>query len=310
MFRSVGLRLILISRSEPWLRIQSWPDLESGCGRDRGGSRLPPHRKPLTDLTPAQELQGQLFWEIVDRIAEWKLKPEVASAEDVVLDYLENKSGQLRETRLRQKVLELWKALESLTGLGAVGITEMFERHPTSFSRAMTLFFLRQNCAELLDFQHPLMTETDWLVSAILFGVRSGWQEFPLEFRDLLGLSLAVPHRMAAKSQQMAHTRLEIGDPPPRCIPLRELFLSDWDKKQQEAASFLAKKRGWDCMQTTIQLNNGTYELRGSRSGMQIMTDSEPAITREIDKDRFFRNLAKEKIASKEEMEVHKILQI
>ena len=154
------------------------------------------------------------------------------------------------------------------------------------------------------------MTETDWLVSAILFGVRSGWQEFPLEFRDLLGLSLAVPHRMAAKSQQMAHTRLEIGDPPPRCIPLRELFLSDWDKKQQEAASFLAKKRGWDCMQTTIQLNNGTYELRGSRSGMQIMTDSEPAITREIDKDRFFRNLAKEKIGSKEEMEVHKILQI
>ncbi len=24
-----------------------WPDLESGCGRDRGGSRLPPHRKLL-----------------------------------------------------------------------------------------------------------------------------------------------------------------------------------------------------------------------------------------------------------------------
>ena len=264
----------------------------------------------LTDLSPAQELQGQLFWEIVDRIAEWKLRPEVVNAEDVVLDYLKDKSGQLRETRLRQKVLELWKALESLTGLGAVGITEMFERHPTPFSRAMTLFFLHQNCAELLEFQHPLMTEIDWLVSAILFGVRSGWQEFPLELRNPMGLSLAVPHRMAAKSHHVARTRLEIGDSPPRCIPLRELFLADWGKKQQAAARFLAKKRGWDCMQTTIHLNNGTYELRGSRSGMQIMTEGEPAITHEIDRDRFFRNLAKEKIASKEEMEVHKILQI
>ena len=261
-----------------------------------------------TSLSGARELQGQLFWEIVDCLADWNLSPGGRSAEDVVLDYLEKQSGQLQETRLKQKVVELWNALESLTGLGAVGTTEMFERHPTSFSRSMTLLFLRRNCTQLLEFQHSLLTEVDWLAAALLFGVRSGWQELPLELRSASGLAQAVSHRMAAMSQKLAETGLDLGTPPPRCRPLRELFQSDWDKRHQRAARYLAQKQGWDCIQSTIHLNNGQYELRGSRGGIQILVNGEPTISYEVDAKRFFKNMTEARISGKEELEVRKIL--
>ncbi len=287
----------ILAGLEPWLR----------HGRAQANLTI---SDIAASVSGARELQGQLFWEIVDCLVHCQSTSDAASAEDTVLNYLEEKSGQMQETRLKQKVVELLDALESLTGLGAVGTTEMFERHPTPFSRAMTLLFLRRNCMQLLEFRHPLLTEADWLTSALLFGVRSGWQELPLELRNTPGLTRAVSHRMAALAQTWAETGLDLGTPPPRCRPMRELFMSDWSKRHQEAARYLAQKRNWDCIQFAVHLRHGQYELRVSRSGIQIWADTAPSIAYEVDAEHFLENLAHAQIDVREVQKIYGILKI
>ena len=260
-----------------------------------------------SDSTGIQNLQRRLYWGIVNRVAPWRCRTNAARPEDIVLDCLEEEASQLPE-RLRQKITELRKALEDLTGLGAMGTTEMFQTFPSPFSRALTLLFLRQTCDQLLEFQHPILTEDDWLAAALLFGIRSGWQELPLDLRSKRDLAPAISHCMATIAQQLAQTDLALGTPPPRPRPLREVFMCDWTKRHQEAARLLAGRQGWDCLQTTIDLSDGHYELRSRRGAMQILMDGEPRITYAVKRDRFFQHLANEKIPVKAELEARKIL--
>ena len=258
--------------------------------------------------TDARALQKQLYWGVVERLTTQKASEDAAS---LVLDYLEESARQLPESALKQKFQDLWRTLESLTGLSDMGTTEIFERHPTAFSRAMALFFLRPTCAQLLDFRHPLLTEADWLAAAILCGARGGWQELPTDLRDIPGLAPAVSHRMAAMSQRLAETNLEVGVAPARCRPLRELFQAAAGTRaaHREARLLLARKYDWDCIQTTIQLNEGQYALRGSGRGVQITFQGEPKnFVCEVEEERFFQHLANERIARKWEEEVRKMI--
>lgn len=261
----------------------------------------------LSDSAGIQKLQRKLYWVIVDRVAPWRFISNAARPEDIVLECLEEESGQLPE-RLKQKVTELRNALEDLTGLGALGTTEMFQRFPTPFSRALTLLFLRQTCDQLLEFDHPLLTEDDWLAAALLFGIRSGWQELPLDLRRMQDLAPAVSHRMATIAQQKAQTDLALGPLPVRPTPLREVFMDDWKSRHQEAARLLALKQGWGCLQTTINLSGGHYELRGQGGSVQIVMTGEPRMTYAVNRDRFFQHLANERIPIKAELEARKIL--
>ena len=77
-------------------------------------------------------------------------------------------------------VRNLKNTLDSLTGLGDASPTELFERHVAPFEHAMTLFFLRRDCTDLLEYSNDQLSDLDWLVAAILYGVRDGWLELPL----------------------------------------------------------------------------------------------------------------------------------
>lgn len=267
-----------------------------------------------SDSVGTRVLQQQLYWGIVERLVEEKSADRSMSAKNTVLDYLEDRAGQIQNP-LGKRVREFREALKNLTGLRALGITEMFERFPSSFSRALTLFFLRRNCAQLLEFQHPLLTEDDWLAVALLFGVRSGWQELPLDLRNIQKdiLSRAISHRMAGMAHRMAQTSIDLGEPPQRPQPLREIFMGDWKKRHQDAALKLVEKQKWtDCIQTTIKLSNGHYKLSGRRNGgIQISWQGTPEdISHDVTKDRFLQHLAEEKIDRKTVDKVYSTLNI
>ena len=61
----------------------------------------------------------------------------------------------------------------------------------------MILFFLRRDCADLLEFDDDRLNEADRLAAAVLFGLRDGWLGLPLRLRAVPGLSAAVSYRMA-----------------------------------------------------------------------------------------------------------------
>ena len=172
----------------------------------------------------------------------------------------------------------------------------------------MTLFLLRRNCADLVDFRSDLLAEPDWLAAAILFGVRDGWMDLPLRLRAGRELSDAVSHRMARLSHQLAGTDLDLGEAPARVRPLRELFGdgSNWRSREKAAAGALAKAQKWDCAHTRIRLRQGEYKLTVAGGSTYIDLPGEPSVSLEIDQNRFFELLARTRPDHETEAKIRK----
>lgn len=277
---------------------------------------------PMISILGAWERRGRspdngdvlqsLFWGAVDKIVAWRSSQSSQSALDVLLGHLESAGEQL-DDRMKLALSKLAKDLRALAGFSDSTVTELFERHPKSFSRVMTLFFLREECAELLEFRHPLLNETDYVAASILFAARDGWLGLPLELRDHPGLQDAVSHRMAAMAHRMIKTGIEFGAPPTRPTPLRELFLPGsrgWTKAQEKAALMLARDCKWDCIQTRVSLGNGDYKLNVDGKGMHILIAGEAkAVETEVDGGQFFAHLEREFLASKLDRKVRDLLE-
>ena len=241
--------------------------------------------------------QAHLFWGAVDSVVAWKRARGAGSsrsAEDALLDCLETASTTL-DARLQAGAGRLRDTLMSLRGLAGATAGELFGRHATPLARAMTLFFLRRDCADLLDFEHERLHEQDRLAAAVLFGARDGWLGLPLRLRAFPGLPAAVSHRMAQMAQRLGGTDLDLGDLPPRVRPLRELFGdgASWGPRESRAALELARANRWDCVRTRISLSRGDYTLTVEGGAAHIEVPGEPRIAAQVDPDRFFACLAR-----------------
>ena len=257
------------------------------------------------------EAQSRIFWQAVDRLTQWRGSGSVGSAEEVLIGHL-RQGSQGFQNALRMKFLGLADALEAMTGFGDLEPTAVLRQHPTPFSCAMTLFSVRESCADLIEFRHPLLTEADWVAAAILFAARDGWERLPLSVRQFQGLSEAVAHRMANMAHSLMHSGVRLGDPPARCRPLRELFSAspDWSSRERDAAKLLADKSGWDCVQTTISLGRGEYKLTVSEKDVQLVLRGEPkAVGTGIDRNRFYDSMASERVPMKLEARVRQMLE-
>ena len=266
--------------------------LGSWIGEGTGSSPAPPDAE--RDRVALQNAsQARLFWEAVERLVAWREAGRRGSAENVLIDHLAAAADSL-DPRLQAGVRKLHDTLDSLTGLAGATAGELFQRHDTPLAHAMTLFFLRRDCADLHDYASDRLAEPDWLAAAILFGVRDGWMHLPLRLRDGRALSDAVSHRMARLSHRIAGTGLDLGEPPPRVRPLRELFGdgSAWRARQKSAALTLARAQKWDCVHTRIGLGAGEYRLVVKAGSTSIEVPGEPRISPGVERDRFFELLS------------------
>ena len=241
--------------------------------------------------------QTKLFWGSVQRLVEWREAGRPGSAENVLIEHLAAATADL-DPRLQAGVGKLHDTLVSLTGLGDATVSELFERHDTPLAHAMTLFFLRPDCADLLDYESDRLTEPDWLAAAILFGVRDGWMNLPLRHRGGRELADAVSHRMARLSHRIAETGLDLGEAPARVPPLRELFGDGpgWRAGENAAALELVRAQKWDCVHTRINLGPGEYRLTVRGGSTQIELPGEPRISPEVDRGRFLELLARTRL--------------
>ncbi|MCE2541465.1 MAG: hypothetical protein J4G16_14130 [Acidobacteria bacterium] len=281
----------ILSGLRGWMRSGDSSGMPSGEAAGASGPGAGSDSPHSSDVQAT--CQARLFWGAVDGVVAWKRAGGGGSAEEALLDYLETASKTL-DARLQAGAGRLRDTLSSLRGLVGATAGELFERHATPLARAMTLFFLRRDCADLLDFEHDRIHEQDRLAAAVLFGVRDGWLGLPLRLRAVPGLSAAVSHRMAQMAQRLAGADLDLGDRPPRVQPLRELFGdgSSWGPRESRAALELARAGRWDCLRTRISLPRGAYRLTIEGGAVHIELPGEPRITPQVDPDRFFACLA------------------
>ena len=253
--------------------------------------------------------QDVLLWGAVDRLLEQKNAGPATSAEEVLLDYLDAETPKL-DARLQAGARRLHDTLVSLTGLADATSSELFDRHETPLARAMILFFLRDRCTELLEFRSDELREPDWLTAAILFGAREGWVGLPLPLRAVPGLADSASHRMAQMAHRIAGTDLDLGTPPARARPLRELFGDGrtWGAKENAAATELAQVLKWDCVRTRINLGQGEYKLTVHGGSVHIELSGKPGLDTRVDPERFFHCLAETRVGTNVEEKVRKTL--
>ena len=258
-----------------------------------------------------QRSQAMLFWDAVDRLAAWREAGGAGGSEDAVIESLDAASARLGP-RLQAGVGKLRDTLESLTGLPDATTSDVLERHDTPLAHAMTLFLLRRDCADLVDFRSDRLGEADWLAAAILFGVRDGWLNLPLRLRALPGLAAAVSHRMAGLAHRIAGTGIELGEPPARIRPLRELLGdgSAWRSGKKSAVLLLARTEKWDCVHTRIRLRPGEYRITVASGSTCIDLPGEPDVSPEIDVGRFLRFLAEARLDHETEARVRELLRV
>ena len=275
----------------------------------REGAAVPPAGFDADPNDLWNTSQATLFWRAVERLVIWRNAGRTGSAEDSMIEFLSESLPSL-DPRLKGGVSDLRDTLVSLTGLGAATASELFDRHDTPFARALTLFYLRRDCADLFDYESDRIAEQDWLAAAILFGVRDGWMSLPLRLRTGRQLSDAVSHRMACLSHRISNTDLHLGHPTPRVHPLRELFGdgSAWKSAEKSAALALARLQKWNCVHTRINLGPGEHKLTVKGGSIHIEMPGEPRISPEIDTGRFFDLLARTRLDHVIEAEVRKSL--
>ena len=273
--------------------------------RERAAPRPPAVDADSDRAALRRRFQARLFWEAVECLVKWREDGRAGSMENVVLDYLAQATTTL-DPRLQAGARKLHDTLESLTGLGDATVSELFDRHDTALAHALTLFFLRRDCADLFEYRSDRLGEPDWLAAAILFGVRDGWLGLPLRLRDLPGLAHAVSHRVARMSHRMAGSSLDLGETPARVLPLRERFGdgSALRPDARAAALELARLREWDCIFTRISLGAGEYTLTVKGGSLHIELPGEPRISPDIDSERFFDYLASARLDSGTEAKV------
>ena len=281
-----------------WMRAGSASSPAADTAADPGGS----HRL-------RNAFQDVLLWGAVDRLLDQKNAGPTTSAEEVLLDYLDAETPKF-DARLQAGAKKLHDTLVSLTGLADATSSELFDRHETPLARAMILFFLRDRCTELLEFRSDQLREPDWLTAAILFGAREGWVGLPLPLRAVPGLADAASHRMAQMAHRIAGTDLDLGTPPARARPLRELFGDGrtWGAKENAAATELAQASKWDCVRTRINLGQGEYKLTVHGSSVHIELSGKPGLDTRVDPERFFHCLAETRVGTNVEEKVRKTL--
>ena len=190
-------------------------------------------------------------------------------------------------------------------GLQGDRVSDMLYEYKRPMARAMILFVLRDHYTELADVFEQYcehLSETDRLAAAILFGAREGWLGLPVALRGTPELTAAVTHRMAARAHRVDNSGFDLGETPPRVIPLRELLgVADI---HQEAALLLARRMGWPCIRSRIALRRGEYRLAVEGGAAAIDFEGEAPVTTWVDHDELLARLASEPITPTVEEEV------
>ncbi len=316
LFGNLGGLSILASRiafdpDDNALPIQGIHPILSGLQSWVRDGRVAPESssRPNDPIELRDVSQAELLWKAIERLVASRKLGNTGRARNLMIEHLSDSIPDL-DGRLKTGVTNVRSTLESLMGLFGASTNELLDRHETPLARALTLFFLREDCSDLFGFESDRLNELDWLAAAILFGARDGWIGLPLSLRGNRGLSDAVACRMAQLSHRIAGTDLSFGEMPPRVRPLRELFGkgSDWKSMETKAAVELASKQKWNCILTRIFLRPGQYNLVVKQGSAQIELPGKPRITTEVDKDRFFELLSAARLEHHHTAKVRKAL--
>ncbi len=233
--------------------------------------------------------RARLYWGVVNSLIDNRAAGSTKTPIDVTIDYLQAQHEQINDPKIRQRLQNLLSDIRGAGGLGGGTITELLEKNNGSLSRPLLLFSLRESCVELLEFSHPLVSDTEVLLAGILFGVRDGWLQLPAELRGS-DLSRYVSHRMAAAEHRITSQLNTSATPWP--VPLRAYFTSHetFNHKVTAVAIDIASQCDWhNCIESHITLPDEELPKTFSRQGRQLVLPGLINIQTKLNEENFLQ---------------------
>lgn len=246
------------------------------------------------EISTQADTRARIFLGAIQSLSSANLQEHSQTPVDVVIRYLEGQINLLRKTEIGPRLERLIADMRGCLGLGSGTITELLQHHKGSLSRPLLLFCLRDTCRDLLEFSHPLLNDSEYILAGILFGVRDSWLQFPKELRHP-DVSAYIAYWMA-NAEHLNHGDSFSVNTPPSPKPLRGFFTSsgrEWSSQRRRLALELARKCNWnDCIQTRITLAEGDYPWSFERNALEVvlpgmLTD----VAEEVGIDKFLRRL-------------------
>lgn len=234
-----------------------------------------------------------IFWGVVQSLIESQGKDRSQSPIDVVLSALTLQLDSLSNKSYVPRLENLIADISALSGLGGKRISELLRDHKGSLSRPLLLMCLHEHCEDLLEFSDPSVSDTEYVLAAVLLGVRDSWLQLPMQLRAP-ELFDHVVHQMAVVeyAKRDAEFCIEVPSAP---IPLRKFFRpsgASWSEYQAEQAAHFAKKCQWqDCLNTIVTLPQGEWPEKFQRSGLQLVLPGSVSIVEEVKQERFLVRL-------------------
>lgn len=280
-----------------FFRLAAGMDHDTGVTVETGDPILDELPRWIGNWTPptSADIRVRLYWGVVDVLIAARDSGKKQPPTETAIQYLENQLSTLDGDKFQSRLAGLIDDLRGCVGFGGGTITELFERHNGPLSRPLLLFCLREQCVDLLEFSHPLLHESEYLLASILFGIRDGWLRLPRELRSP-ALSVFVAHRMASAEQEQHGSDLTFSSPP-YPPPLRELFTPatrPLTATQAKSALELVRQCKWnDCVQTRITLTEGSYPEHFTRSGLQLVLPGEVVGKVELNQEAFLDHVGR-----------------
>ncbi|NMG17792.1 hypothetical protein [Aromatoleum bremense] len=236
---------------------------------------------------------ARLYWGAMDALVAAQEEKHSSQPVDAVLEYLDAQLSQLTDEKYRSRLERLIADMRGFLGLGGGTITELFERNKGSLSRPLLLFCLREHCVNLLEFSHPLLSDAEYLLAGILFGVRDGWLRLPCLIRNQ-ALSAYVMYHMSNVAHLKQGDVLSLPETPsPQ--PLRSLFpyeTDEWHKNQTNAALEIAKGSKWrDCIEMIVASADGSPLDEPKQENGKFIFPGETTSTIEIRHQAFLNRI-------------------
>ena len=195
------------------------------------------------EISGQADTRVRLFWGVIQSLVDAQMKARPQTPVDVALEYLESQLDQLQKMEFRACLERLIADMRNCLGLGGGTVTELFERHKGSLSRPLLLFCLREHCSDLLEFSHSLLSDAEYVLAGILFGVRDSWLQLPRELRDP-DLSAFVAYRMADAEHRKLSGDFTLAEPRRPSPPVARQITSGISKKLISAKEIGEKANG------------------------------------------------------------------
>ena len=204
-----------------------------------------------------------------------------------IIDFLENLDN-FDADKSKNRAQQLSKTLLKFEAITEKTASEQFHDAKTPLEKMLLMLFLRESVEDLMEYSIDEFEELDYLLFAMVFGIRDKFIKIPKLLREFKNLQRHITTKMAAYSHQSIGSNITFSDSSEVSEPLT---LVDMFEKNDFKIWFANKQpKINDCLKSTLKIPNGTYVLNSTASGLEIIFDGEPRKPKtEVVDDVFYR---------------------